>query len=61
MYKRQVCDEHGLLLVMDGSLLSDNLWFIKEREDSEKDKSIAQIARDIADLCDCLLYTSRCV
>ncbi|MCA0436510.1 MAG: tryptophanase [Austwickia sp.] len=56
---RAVCDEHGLLLVMDGSLLSDNLWFIKEREDSEKDKSIAQIARDIADLCDVFYFSAR--
>lgn len=56
---RAVCDEHGLLLVMDGSLLSDNLWFIKSREDAEQGKSIAQIARDIADLCDVFYFSAR--
>lgn len=56
---RQVCDEHGLLLVMDGSLLSDNLWFIASREASEKGKSIAQIAREIADLCDIFYFSAR--
>lgn len=28
----QVCDKYGCLLVMDASLLSDNLYFIKQRE-----------------------------
>lgn len=56
---REVCDEHGLLLVMDASLLSDNLWFIKAREEAEKDRSIAQIARDIADLCDIVYFSAR--
>ncbi len=56
---RQVCDEHGLLLVMDGSLLSDNLWFIASRESSEQGKSIAQIAREIADLCDIFYFSAR--
>ncbi len=56
---RAVCDEFGLLLVMDASLLSDNLWFIKSREDSEKDRSIAQITREIADLCDIVYFSAR--
>lgn len=44
---------------MDASLLSDNLWFIKAREEAEKDRSIAQIARDIADLCDIVYFSAR--
>jgi tyrosine phenol-lyase len=27
-----VCDQHGLLLVLDASLLADNLYFNKQRE-----------------------------
>ncbi|MCO5309673.1 MAG: tryptophanase [Austwickia sp.] len=56
---RAVCDEHGLLLVMDASLLSDNLWFIAEREEAERGRTIAQIARDIADLCDIVYFSAR--
>jgi len=26
---RKVCDQHGLIVVFDASLLADNLWFIK--------------------------------
>jgi len=56
---RAVCDEHGLLLVMDASLLSDNLWFIKSREEPERGKSIAEITREIADLCDIVYFSAR--
>jgi tyrosine phenol-lyase len=56
---RAVCDEHGLLLVMDSSLLSDNLWFIKTREEACKDMSIAEIARAMNDLCDINYFSAR--
>ena len=42
---RKVCDEHGLLLVLDASLLADNLYFNKTREDACKDLSIREITR----------------
>ena len=56
---RAVCDEFGIPLVIDASLLSDNLWFIKTREESEKDSSIAQIIRKIADLADVIYFSAR--
>ena len=56
---RRVCDEHGLLLVMDASLLADNLYFIKTREPGYADVSIAQIAREIADVADVLYFSAR--
>ena len=56
---RRVCDEHGLLLVMDASLLADNLHFIKTRESSCRDLSIREITRRIADLCDIMYFSAR--
>ena len=56
---RRVCDEHDLLLVMDASLLADNLYFIKTREESCKDLSIREITRKIADLCDIMYFSAR--
>ncbi len=56
---RQVCDEHGLLLVLDASLLADNLYFIKEREESCKDMSIREITRRFADLSDVIYFSAR--
>ncbi|HMK91820.1 MAG TPA: tryptophanase, partial [Thermoleophilia bacterium] len=56
---RRVCDEHGLLLVMDASLLADNLHFIKTREAGCGDLSVKEITRRIADLCDILYFSAR--
>ncbi|HJV46900.1 MAG TPA: tryptophanase [Bacillota bacterium] len=56
---RKGCDDHGIVLVLDASLLADNLYFIKEREDSYKERSIREITRDIADLSDVIYFSAR--
>lgn len=56
---RRVCDEFGLMLVMDASLLADNLHFIKEREEACKGLSIRDITRRMADLCDVIYFSAR--
>ena len=56
---RKVCDEYGLLLILDASLLSDNLYFIKEREENCKNMSIREITREIADLSDIIYFSAR--
>jgi tryptophanase len=54
-----VCNKHGLLLVLDASLLADNLYFIKTREDACKRMSVREITRAIADLCDIVYFSAR--
>ncbi len=49
----------GILTVLDASLLQDNLYFIKTREESMKDKSIREITRMIADLFDVIYFSAR--
>lgn len=56
---RQVCDEFGLLFVLDASLLADNLYFIKEREETCRELSIREITRKIADLTDIIYFSAR--
>lgn len=56
---RRVCDQAGLMLVLDASLLADNLHFIKTREESCKNKSIREITREIADLSDVIYFSAR--
>ena len=56
---RKVCAEHGLLLILDASLLSDNLYFIKEREENCKNMSIREITRELADLSDIIYFSAR--
>ncbi|NVN87512.1 MAG: tryptophanase [Rhodopseudomonas sp.] len=54
-----VCRDTGVLLVLDASLLADNLYFNKVREDACKDLSIREIARATADLCDVIYFSAR--
>jgi tryptophanase len=56
---RKVCDQHGLMLIMDASLLADNLHFIKTREEACKAMSIREITRRMADLCDVIYFSAR--
>ena len=51
--------EQGIITVLDASLLQDNLYFIKTREESMKDKSIREITRMIADLYDIIYFSAR--
>jgi tryptophanase len=54
-----ICRENGKLLVMDASLLADNLYFIKTREDEYKDVAIIDIMREIGKLCDITYFSAR--
>lgn len=56
---RAVCDKNGIILVLDASLLADNLYFIKIREEKYKDMSIREITREIADQCDIIYFSAR--
>lgn len=54
-----IAKKYGILTVMDASLLQDNLYFIKIREESMKEKSIREITRMIADLFDIVYFSAR--
>ncbi|WP_085992947.1 tryptophanase [Oceanobacillus senegalensis] len=56
---RKVCDEYGLMLVYDASLLADNLHFIKTREEKCQDMSIREISKTVADLTDIFYFSAR--
>lgn len=55
----ELAKKYGILTVLDASLLQDNLYFIKTREDSMKDKSIREITRLVADLFDIIYFSGR--
>lgn len=56
---RKVCDDYGIMLVLDASLLADNLYFIKEREEKYKNMSIREITLEIAELSDLIYFSAR--
>lgn len=55
----KLCREHGVITVLDASLLQDNLYFIKKREESEKHKSIQEITKEICTLFDIVYFSAR--
>lgn len=54
-----VCREHGLPLVLDASLLADNLYFIKTREPECADMTIREINTAMAEVCDIIYFSAR--
>ena len=55
----EIAKKNGILTVLDASLLQDNLYFIKTREASMKNKSIRETTRMIADLFDIIYFSGR--
>ncbi len=53
------CRRHGVPLIMDASLLADNLYFIKTREPECADWSVADIWLAMSELCDVIYFSAR--
>ena len=56
---RKVADENGILIVLDISLVCENMYFIKMREPEFMDKSPAEILRTLCDLADIVYFSAR--
>jgi len=54
-----ICKVNKIPLVLDASLLADNMYFIKVREKEFKNKDIKAIARAFADNCDLIYFSAR--
>ncbi len=51
--------KHSIPFVLDASLLSDNLYFIKVREPEFRDKPLLEITRELGELCDIIYFSAR--
>ncbi|MCP4306056.1 MAG: tryptophanase [bacterium] len=49
---REVCDEHGLPMILDACRFAENAWFIKLREEGYADKTPREIAREMFSIAD---------
>ena len=56
---KEIADDHGIFVVVDASLISENAYFIKQREDGYADKSILEIIREIMSLADICYLSGR--
>jgi tryptophanase len=55
----KVCDQHGLLTVMDGSLIAENAYFIWKREKAYANKTVAEIIKEMCGLVDLFYMSGR--
>ncbi|NLL92463.1 MAG: tryptophanase [Ruminococcaceae bacterium] len=55
----RICRKEGIVFVFDASLLADNLYFIKTREEEFKNSEIIDIAREIGSLSDIFYFSGR--
>ncbi|MCL2072078.1 MAG: tryptophanase [Oscillospiraceae bacterium] len=54
-----ICRDAGIIVVLDASLLADNLYFIKTREEAYKDVPIRDIMRELGQLADITYFSAR--
>lgn len=56
---RKVADKHGVMIVLDASLIGENAYFIKKREAEYADKSIGHILNEMCGLSDIVYFSGR--
>jgi tryptophanase len=56
---RKVADQHGIMVLMDASLIGENAYFIKQREAKFKNASIKDILLTMCGLVDMIYFSSR--
>lgn len=56
---REVADKHGIILVLDASLIGENAYFIKQRENGYSNTPIKDILKEMCSLADIVYFSSR--
>jgi len=56
---KAIADEHGIMMVLDASLIGENAYFIKKREAAYKDTPIKDILNEMCAMSDIVYFSSR--
>ena len=56
---KAIADKHGIMIVLDASLIGENAYFIKKREAAYKDASIKEILNEMCGMSDIVYFSSR--
>jgi tyrosine phenol-lyase len=56
---RQICSDHGIPLLMDATLVSENSYFVNLREKGYKNRTIEEIVKEAISLVDIFYMSAR--
>jgi len=56
---RKVADQYNIMLVLDASLLGENAYLVKQREEKWKENSMADIVKMMTGLADLVYFSAR--
>ena len=56
---RRIADKYGIMLVLDASLIGENAYLIKQREENWKENSMGEILKMMTGLADLVYFSAR--
>lgn len=56
---KRICTENRILLVLDGSLICENAYLIRQREKGYENKTVAEIVREMCSVADLFYMSGR--
>ncbi len=56
---RSIADKYGIMLVLDASLLGENAYLVKQREEEFKENSLGEIIKTMTGLADVVYFSAR--
>lgn len=56
---RKVADKHGIMLVLDASLIGENAYLVMQREAEFEDKTMKEIIHEMTSLADIIYFSAR--
>ena len=54
-----ICKKYGIPFFLDACRYAENAWFIREREEGQQDREVADIVREIASLADGMTISAK--